>query len=155
MTDLDRLRNQVGALEAGLQQTLTRTQSEPMVSARDATSRDDGQDEFLDLVGNAAGDVSGEPEWDVEVVPPIDIMKIMNIVSYLDGLSEVSRTEIIPRNDRTSIIVYVNRPVEMLDLIKALPEVEHAEDAGQSGESGKLKKISVALSVKNGVAEGL
>jgi hypothetical protein len=116
---------------------------------------DEGQDELLNLVGNSAGDEAGEPEWDVEVVPPIDIMKIMNIVSYLDGLPEVSRTEIIPRNDRTSIIVYVSRPIEMLDLIKGLPEVAHAEDMGLSGDNGKLKKISVALSVKNEVAESL
>ncbi|OGO37484.1 MAG: hypothetical protein A2147_04945 [Chloroflexi bacterium RBG_16_57_8] len=89
------------------------------------------------------------------MVPPIDIMKIMNIVSYLDGLPEVARTEIIPRNDRTSITVYLNQPVDMLDLIKTLPEVAHADETAPSGDDGKLRKITLALSLKNEVVESL
>ena len=153
MSDLDRLRNQVGALEAGLEQTMSKTQPDPIETGRGGRHAD-SQDEFLDLVGGGIGDDSGEPEWDIEVVPPIDIMKIMNIVSHLDGIPEVKRTEIIPRNDRTSITVWVNEPVQLLELIKGLPEVAHADETGSPG-NGKSRKISVSLSLKNEVAESL
>jgi vacuolar-type H+-ATPase subunit H len=152
IANLDSLKHQVGALEAGLANSLARV---PANGPGNSGGRGRNRDEFMDLVGDSGNEESGEPEWDVEVVPPIDIMKIMNIVGYIDGLPEVSRTEIIPRNDRTSITVYLNEPVDMLDLIKALPEVAHADELKPSGENGKLKKISVALSLKNEVAESL
>lgn len=155
LSNLDSLKFQVGALEPGLPQQPTRPSYAPEPAPRRAAPKVEERDEFLDLVGNTGGDDSGEPEWDLEVIPPIDIMKIMNIVSYIDGLPEVSRTEIIPRNDKTSITVYLNRPVDMLALIEDLPEVARANEAESSGENGKLKRITVSLSVKSEVAESL
>jgi len=139
MDELESLRQQATTLESRFQM-LDGTAEQPV------EERLEKADALMELVGNNDGQAdNGEPEWEVEIVPPIDIMKIMNIVSYLDSLPDVVRTEIIPRNDRTSVTVYTDHPITLTELIKALPEVGHAEETVSTGD-GKVKKISLALS---------
>jgi cell division septum initiation protein DivIVA len=139
MDELENIRMQATSLESRFQM--------PGGTSEQSTIDEHAEksDALMELVGNNNQVDTGEPEWEVEIVPPIDIMKIMNIVSYLDSLPEVVRTEIIPRNDRTSVTVYTDRPVTLLNLIKDLPEVGHAEET-TSGDGGKMKKITLALS---------
>jgi len=139
MDELENLRQQATTLESRFQM-LDGISEQPAVA-----DRMEKPDALMELVGNDSQTDNGEPEWEVEIVPPIDIMKIMNIVSYLDSLPDVIRTEIIPRNDRTSVTVYTDHPITLIDLIKALPEVGHAEETVSNGD-GKVKKISLALS---------
>ncbi len=143
MDELESIRQQATSLESRFQ-TMNGV---PEQSAVDNQVDDQAEksDALMELVGNDDQPDSGEPQWEVEIVPPIDIMKIMNIVSYLDSLPEVVRTEIIPRNDRTSVTVYTDRSVTLLDLIKDLPEVGHAEET-TSGDDNNMKKISLSLS---------
>jgi len=43
---------------------------------------------------------SGKPQWEVEIVPPFEIATIMEVVSFLDQLPEVTNTEmIVPQID--------------------------------------------------------
>ncbi len=147
LSELDQLKSQIGDLEPQFDGSDDRRGSE----AQKPTGRkQEKRDEFLDLMDNTESAESGEPEWEIEIVPPIDIMKIMSIVSHVDGLAGVARTEIIPRNDRTSIMVYTQSPVDILEALKTLAEVAHAEEtANGQGEAGKPKRVSVALSDKN------
>jgi len=138
MDELESLRKQATTLES-------RFQMLGGISEEPVEERLEKADALMELVGNDAQTDNGEPEWEVEIVPPIDIMKIMNIVSYLDSLPDVVRTEIIPRNDRTSVTVYTDHPITLIELIKALPEVGHAEETTLN-EDSKVKKISLALS---------
>jgi F0F1-type ATP synthase membrane subunit b/b' len=147
LSELDLLKNQVGSMEP-------RNSAPPALHRKEATppkkeTRKEREDEFLDLVGGSDSGESGDPEWEIEIVPPIDIMKIMSIVAHLDAIEDVSKTEIIPRNDGTSIMVYSQRDIELVDSLRSLPEVSEAEETTAAG-SAKPRKIMLALSVNGG-----
>lgn len=91
-----------------------------------------------------------EGKLELEVLPPIDIMKILEIVNYLDSLPEVENTELIPHTERPSIVVSLREPIPLIDMLRALPEVAYVkEDAtGTTGAEGKLRKVQVGLSGK-------
>jgi vacuolar-type H+-ATPase subunit H len=152
MAELDGLKSKVGELEPrfhaapagrGAQTPPPQTQKSPAAQT---------SDEFMELMAGADAAEAGEPKWEVEIVPPIDIMKIMNIVSQLDSLPEVSRTEIIPRNDRTSITVYADNAVELVASLRTMPEVLHAEETTSKEDNpAGPRKVSIALSTKSGL----
>jgi vacuolar-type H+-ATPase subunit H len=146
LTELENLKQQVGAFETEYAQNL----SQPSDGSRPA-ARQPGEkrDEFLDLVRNLDQAESGEPEWELEVLPPIDIMKIMSIVGYLDSLPEVEKTEIIPRNERTSITVFLRQPLEVVEVMRTLPEVAQVEE-NTDGADSKPRKVNLKLSGKTG-----
>ncbi len=147
LSELDQLKSQIGEIEPQFDHSDDHRAAEGQKQVR---QRQEKRDEFLDLMDNSESAESGEPEWEIEIVPPIDIMKIMSIVSHIDALAGVSRTEIIPRNDRTSITVYSQSPVDILESLKTLPEVAHAQStANPQGETGKPRRVSVALSDKS------
>ena len=92
-----------------------------------------------------------ELELELAILPPIDIMKIMEIVTYLDNLPEVENTELIPNTERPSIIVSLREPINLIDMLRTLPEVAHiGEDATETtGDEGKPRKIQISLSGKS------
>jgi F0F1-type ATP synthase membrane subunit b/b' len=151
ISQLETLKSQAGELSSEVEyNTLKPTED---VESK-VTKGDKERDEFLELVENTDQSNLTEPEWELEVLPPIDIMKIMGIVAYLDSLSEVKKTEIIPRNERTSIVVFLHEPLHLLEVLKGVPEVAQAEEMASSAESnGTTRKISVILSGKNGSGE--
>lgn len=114
------------------------------------TKEDKGHDKFLELIQTMEQKDTDEPDWELEILPPIDIMKIMEFVTRLDNLPEVERTEIIPQTDRPSIMVFLREPVDLIDIMRALPEVVQVnEDSiGTAGANGKPKKVQIALSGK-------
>ena len=80
-------------------------------------------------------------------MPPLDIMKIMEIVSYLDNLPEIENTELIPNTERPSIIVSLRKPVNLIDLLSTTPEIDHLEeDATETSDPTRPKRIQVSLS---------
>jgi len=91
-----------------------------------------------------------EPEFELEVLPPIDITKIMGIVTYLDSLSEVENSELIPLTDRPSILVFLREPIQLIDMLGTLPEVAQVkEDATNTdGNEDKRRKVQIVLSEK-------
>jgi hypothetical protein len=97
-----------------------------------------------------------EKEVELEILPPVNPMKIMEIMKYLDNLSEVLDTELIPRADKPSIIVSQREPMPLVDMLRGLPQVEHVKEptdgevaatGTDSAEDGKRKKIEITLSV--------
>jgi len=150
LTELENLKQQVGAFETDYAQTL----SQPSDGSRPVARRTgEKRDEFLDFVRNLDQAESGEPEWELEILPPIDIMKIMSIVGYLDSLPEVEKTEIIPRNERTSITVFLRQPLEVVEVMRTLPEVAKVEE-DTAGTDSKPRKVNLILSGKTGSGEG-
>ena len=150
LSELEQFKSQVIELEPQMDN------DQPQRTGRDpspARQGAGGRDEFLDLMNEPEAPESGEPKWEIEIMPPIDIMKIMNIVSRVDGLSGVAKTEIIPHNDKTSITVYTSSSVSVLDFLRTLPEVAHASEKKNHGEENAgLKRISVTLSNKKTTA---
>jgi len=92
-------------------------------------------------------------EVQLEIRPPVDIKQIIGIMRYLDSLPEVETTELIPVADRPSIIVSLNEPVHLIEILKTLPEVGQVEKV-TNGEAtsftdtlqSKRRKIQITLS---------
>ena len=149
LAELEHLKQQVGSFETEYVQTL----SEPSNGSPPAAEQSgEKRDEFLDFVQNLDQAESGEPEWELEVLPPIDIMRIMSIVGYLDSLPEVERTEIIPHNERTSITVFLHQPLEIVEVLRTLPEVARVQE-DTAGTDSKPRKVNLVLSGKTGLGQ--
>ena len=152
LSELESLKQQVGAFEVEFEHQL----SQPAEGTSTVTKEEDERhDEFMELIRTVDQTNTGEPEWELEILPPIDIMKMTGIVTYLDSLSEVEKTEIIPRTDRPSIIVFLREPIYLIDVLRTLPEVAQVkEDATDTnGADGKLKKVQIVLSKKSVIDE--
>jgi hypothetical protein len=93
-------------------------------------------------------------DLELEVLPPLDIMKIMEIVTYLDNLPEVENTELIPNTERPSIMVSLREPIELTSMLSALPEVANIEEnKSEPAEEGKPKKLQISLSLESAAQE--
>ncbi len=97
-------------------------------------------------------------EVELEILPPVDISKVMGIMTYLDSLPEVENTELIPLTDKPLIEVLLREPIDLIDALRTLPEVERIEEiidgefivtTGASHAKGKRRKIQITLSGKN------
>ena len=94
-----------------------------------------------------------KPQWEVEISPPFDIAKIMEVVSFLDQLPQVANTEmIVPQIDMPSILVFLRESMNFVDVLQTIPAVAHVEEittdkAATSGEPGKgPRKVRISLS---------
>lgn len=99
-------------------------------------------------------------EVELEILPPVDISKIMGIITHLDSLPQVKTTELIPIVNKPLIEVFLGEPIDLMETLKALPVIEQlkevtdekATDAtGDAHTKGKRKKIQVTLSGKPGL----
>jgi cell division septum initiation protein DivIVA len=92
----------------------------------------------------------GDSGWEIEILPPIDMAKIMKIVAYLDQLPAVENTEIIPRIDKPSIMVSLRESINIGDVLKRIPEIASVEftTAGDA-TNGKTRKVRIRLSGSN------
>lgn len=96
-------------------------------------------------------DYQGEVE--LEILPPVDIQQIIGIMRYLDSLSEVETTELIPIADTPRIKVFLNEPVPLMEILRTLPEVSRLKEVtGQEAASfantpqNNRRQIQVTLS---------
>jgi V/A-type H+-transporting ATPase subunit G/H len=147
LTQLDGLKEQVVALEKELEQKLsqpppeTNTVEEPKKVSVEAGKADN---EFLELLQPAGETDEAEPEWELEILPPIDLTQILDIINYLDGLAEVEQTELIPQMDKPTITVFLRQPIDMVDILKALPQVASVTE-DTDGAEGKPRKAQIEL----------
>jgi hypothetical protein len=95
----------------------------------------------------------GKPQWEVEILPPFGIAKIMEVVSYLDQLPEVANTEmIVPQIDTPSILVFLRDSLDLVDVLQTVPAVTHVEEVtidkhDTNGEPRKgPRKVRISLS---------
>ncbi len=86
-------------------------------------------------------------DLELEIMPPLDIMKIMDIVTYLDNLPEVENTELIPNTERPSIVVSLREPIDLMGMLKTLPEIARVEEGrAKTTSEGNLPKLQISLS---------
>jgi hypothetical protein len=95
----------------------------------------------------------GKPQWEIEILPPFAIAKIMEVVSFLDQLPQVANTEmIVPQIDMPSILVFLREPMNLVEVLQTIPAVAHVEEvttdkAATNGEPGKgPRKVRIGLS---------
>lgn len=92
---------------------------------------------------------SGKPQWEVEILPPFEIAKIMEVVSFLDQLPEVANTEmIVPQIDVPLILVFLRRPINVVDVLQKVPAVAYVEEVTSNiaATNGKPRKVRISLS---------
>ena len=94
-----------------------------------------------------------KPQWEVEILPPFNIAKIMEVVSFLDQLPEVANTEmIVPQIDTPSILVFLRDSLNLVDVLQTVPAVDHVEEVtidetAIDGEPRKgPRKVRIGLS---------
>jgi hypothetical protein len=170
LSGLDSLKQQVESLQAESERKLSQPPEtdEPVTEPTNETSVDsqepapavnqaDTGEETEQMP--AANDQETTPQGnnldlELEVLPPLDIMKIMEIVTYLDNLPEVENTELIPNTERPSIMVSLREPIELISMLSALPEVANVEeDKSEPAEEGKPKKLQISLSLESAAQE--
>ena len=170
LSGLDSLKQQVESLQAESERKLSQPPEtdEPVTEPTNETSVD--SQEPAPAVNQAdtgeeteqtpaANDQETTPQGnnldlELEVLPPLDIMKIMEIVTYLDNLPEVENTELIPNTERPSIMVSLREPIELISMLSALPEVANVEeDKSEPAEEGKPKKLQISLSLESAAQE--
>lgn len=154
LSELERFKQQLLALpQVKFEHALSQPAEQTSTIAMEA---DEIPDEFQKLIRPIDQKDTSEPDWELEILPPMDIVKIMQIVTYLDGLPEVENTEIIPEMDKPSIVVFVREPIHLVDMLTTLPVVaEVKEDATDvAGADGKPRKVQIVLSGKTVPQEG-
>jgi hypothetical protein len=91
---------------------------------------------------------SGKPQWEVEIIPPFEIATIMEVVSFLDQLPEVANTEmVVPQIDAPLILVFLRRPMNVVDVLQKLPAVASVEEMTSdiAATNGKPRKVRISL----------
>jgi len=91
----------------------------------------------------------GEPQWEVEILPPVEITKVMDVMTHLDQLHQVANTEmIVPQIDTPSILVFLREEMDFIDMLRTIPAVAHVEEVTTDGEAanGKPRKARIGLS---------
>ena len=178
LSQLESLKQQVVALEKKPEQKLSQSTDEIKVAATEKqppstqvpADKDTEPQELIQIINltnriemqegapvlaDTQEPTTYEKEVELEILPPVNPMKIMEIMKYLDNLPEVLDTELIPRADKPSIIVSQREPIPLADLLRELPQVAHVKEATDgevaatgtdSAEDGKRRKIEITLS---------
>jgi hypothetical protein len=121
-------------------------QPEPIWRATDDVEKSFETSELLQIEEQPE---SGKPQWEVEILPPFEIAKIMEVVSFLDQLPEVANTEmIVPQIDAPLILVFLHRPMNVVDVLQKVPAVAYVEEVASSiaSTNGKARKVRISLS---------
>jgi hypothetical protein len=114
-----------------------------------ATAYTEKSFELSDLLQVEEQPESGKPQWEVEILPPFNISKIMEVVAYLDKLPEVANTEmIVPQIDMPSILVFLRKPMNIVDVLKTIPAVAYVEEVAPNtaATNGKPRKVRMGFS---------
>ena len=91
----------------------------------------------------------GEPQWEVEILPPVEITKVMEVMTHLDQLHQVANTEmIVPQIDTPSILVFLREEMDFIDMLRTIPAVAYVEEVTNDGDAanGKPRKARIGLS---------
>jgi hypothetical protein len=116
------------------------------------------QHKFKEIVGTieqSDGEEDGEPDWEVQILPPIDIMQALAVMTSLDNLPEIRKTELIPDIKKPIITIFVSKPLNLIDKLRALPHVAEIKEGATngsgngSGTEGKVRKVQIVLSEKS------
>jgi hypothetical protein len=136
-------------------EVLVKAHGEPFAPGRAGENTEESP-ELAQLLESKEEPDLGKPQWEVEILAPFDISKIMEVVSFLDALPEVANTEmIVPQIDMPSILVFLRKTINFVDVLKTIPAVAHVEEVTPKTASanGKARKVRISLS-KNTKAQG-
>ncbi len=122
---------------------------EELLEPSSATDQVEKGSELSELLQVQEQPESGKPQWEVEILPPFEIAKIMEVVSFLDQLPEVVNTEmIVPQIDVPLILVFLRKPINVVDVLQKVPAVAFVEEVKSNiaATNGKPRKVRISLS---------
>ncbi len=96
-----------------------------------------------------AADYEGEVA--LEILPPADKSKILEIVDYLKKLPEVALIEPVSSFDKPLIVVFLREPTYLVEKLRALPHMLHVQQVtnGETTDTtdtqSRTRKIQVKL----------
>ena len=96
----------------------------------------------------------GKPQWEVVILPPVEITKVMEVMTHLDQLHQVANTEmIVPQVDTPSILVFLREEMDFIDMLRTIPAIAYVEEVPDGGNAANdnLRKARIGLS-KNTVS---
>lgn len=135
ITVMDGMKDRLEALQADAERRFalpSETKELPEAAVNEAESPSEAD--------NEVADIAKKPGIELEILPPLDIMKIMDIVTYLDSLPEIGNTELIPNPERPAIIVSLLKPIPITEMLSTLPEIASATAVETGDESpGKIQ----------------
>ena len=94
--------------------------------------------------------VFNQVQWlEIEIMPPIDIDKIMDLISYLERLPEVKTTDVLPNTPNPIVRVFLNKSLALAAMLRTLPEVAQVNEVldinevdHQPGEKGERFQLT-------------
>jgi F0F1-type ATP synthase membrane subunit b/b' len=92
------------------------------------------------------------PWLEIEIMPPMDIEKIMDLISHLERLPEVKTTDLLPETPNPLIRVFLSKSFALADMLRTLPQIaqvtELFDSAGVDSQTGeKRERIQVTFGV--------
>lgn len=63
------------------------------------------------------------PWLEIEIMPPLDIDKIMDLISQIERLPEIKTTDLLPETPNPLIRVFLNKPLALANWLRTLPHI--------------------------------
>ena len=94
--------------------------------------------------------VFNQVQWmEIEIMPPIDIDKIMDLISYLERLPEVKTTDVLPDTPNPIVRVFLNKSLALAAVLRTLPQIAQVNEVfgisgvdHRSGEKGEKLQLT-------------
>lgn len=117
----------------------------------EATVPADSKDKAATLSDGEKGVLLDHVPWlEIEIMPPMDIEKIMDLISHLERLPEVKTTDLLPETPNPLIRVFLSKSFALADMLRSLPQIaqvtELFDSAGVDSQTGeKRERIQVVF----------
>ena len=90
------------------------------------------------------------PWLEIEIMPPMDIEKIMEFIAQLESLPKVKTTDLLPETPNPLIRVFLNEPSPLAEMLRAFPEVAQVIElsettGGDTPSDEKRQRIQIVL----------
>ena len=131
------------------------TKFKPAESSGDMTyhaAATDNKDKAASVLSNGEkGSIFDSVPWlEIEIMPPMDIEKVMDLISQIEIFPEVKTTDLIPEIPNHLIRVFLNKPLALADKLRTLPQIaqvtEMFDSNGIDRQSGeKRERIQVTF----------
>jgi len=129
----------------------------PMESAGDTShSSSDIKDKASALSDGEKGVLLDHVPWlEIEILPPMDIEKIMDLISHLEKLPEVKTTDLLPETPNPLIRVFLSKPLALANMLRSLTQISQVTELFDSSsvdsETGeKRERIQIIFGTNPG-----
>jgi cell division septum initiation protein DivIVA len=128
LTSIDNIKQHVMTLDVNVEQMSSL--SYPVTRTAPGTIEDKPAPALS--IGEKSTSFDQIPWLEVEVLPPVDIGKIMDLIARLESLPQVKTTDLLPEMPNPLIRVFLNEPSPLADLLRTLPQIEKVTEMSDS-----------------------